>query len=189
MSAVVNALPVFLDIEASGFGAGSYPIEVGCVLADGRSLCCLVRPQDGWKHWDASAESVHHITREQLFRHGLPVGEVVGRLEEALRGQDVYSDAWGNDYAWLSRLYDEADRVPRFNLRSLRELLSEEQAARWHEVKRAVAEELHTTRHRASNDARVLQAAYARLRGLEPDRHVFPSSAPPGTDKALPGRS
>jgi hypothetical protein len=49
-------------------------------------------------------------------------------------------------------------------LRSLRELLTEEQAARWHDVKRRVADELRTTRHRASNDARVLQAAYARVR-------------------------
>ena len=170
MSASANALPVFLDIEASGFGAGSYPIEVGCALADGRTMCCLVKPQDGWKHWDAQAELIHHITREQLLRHGLPVDEVVGRLEEALRGQDVYSDAWGNDYSWLSRLYDEADRVPRFTLRSLRELLDEEQAARWHQVKQSVAEELHTTRHRASNDARVLQAAYARLQHAERDQ-------------------
>lgn len=164
-----DALPVFLDIEASGFGAGSYPIEVGCALADGRTVCCLVRPQEGWKHWDTRAESVHHITREQLLRHGLPVGEVVGRLEEMLRGQDVYSDAWGNDYAWLSRLYDEAERVPRFNLRSLRELLDEEQAARWHQMKQVVAEELHTTRHRASNDARVLQVTYARVRASRAD--------------------
>ena len=159
-----DALPVFLDIEASGFGAGSYPIEVGCVLPDGRTLCCLVRPPEQWRHWDASAESIHHITPDVLMQHGLPVEEVVCRLDEALRGREVYSDAWGNDYAWLSRLYDEADRVPRFHLRSLRELLNEDEAARWHGVKQAVAEELHTTRHRASNDARVLQTTYARLR-------------------------
>lgn len=156
-------LPVFLDIEASGFGAGSYPIEVGCVLPDGRTLCCLVRPAEGWRHWDEAAEAIHHITREVLLRHGLPVDDVVSRLDAALRGHEVYSDAWGNDYAWLSRLYDEAGRVPGFHLRSLRELLSEEQAEHWHEVKNGVAEELHTPRHRASNDARVLQATYARL--------------------------
>lgn len=160
---MADALPVFLDVEASGFGAGSYPIEVGCILPDGRTFCCLVRPPEGWRHWDQSAEAVHHITREVLMQHGLPIEDVVCRLDEALRGQDVYSDAWGNDYAWLSRLYDEVDRVPRFHLRSLRELLSEAQAARWHAVKKEVSEELHTTRHRASNDARVLQAAYARL--------------------------
>ena len=163
-AAVPEALPVFLDIEASGFGAGSYPIEVGCALADGRTVCCLVRPAASWRHWDAAAESVHHISREVLARHGLPVHEVVGRLDEALHGHQVYSDAWGNDYAWLSRLYDEADRVPHFQLRSLRELLSEDEAARWHAVKQMVAEELHSTRHRASSDARVLQTTYARLR-------------------------
>lgn len=163
-AAVPEALPVFLDIEASGFGAGSYPIEVGCALSDGRTVCCLVRPAGTWLHWDARAESVHHISREVLERHGLPVQEVVGRLDEALRGSEVYSDAWGNDYAWLSRLYDEVDRVPRFRLRSLRELLSEDEAARWHSVKEAVAGELRSTRHRASSDARVLQTAYARLR-------------------------
>ncbi len=159
-----EALPVFLDIEASGFGAGSYPIEVGCVLPDGSAICCLVRPQDDWRHWDESAEMVHHITRELLIRHGLPIDDVVCRLDEALRDQDVFSDAWGNDYAWLSRLYDEAGRVPRFHLRSLRELLNEAEAARWHEVKKTVTDELHVTRHRASTDARILQAAYARLR-------------------------
>jgi hypothetical protein len=160
---MADALPVFLDIEASGFGAGSYPIEIGCVLADGRTVCCLVRPPEGWQHWDDSAESVHHITRELLMSRGKPIAEVISHLDDALRGQDVFSDAWGNDYAWLSRLYDEAGTVPRFRLRSLRELLNEEQAARWHDAKLRVADELRTTRHRASNDARVLQAAYARV--------------------------
>jgi hypothetical protein len=64
---------------------------------------------------------------------------------------------------WLSRLYDQAGRVPHFRLRSrLRELLDEEQAARWHAVKQTVSEELHAARHRASHDARVLQTAYGR---------------------------
>lgn len=161
---MAEALPVFLDIEASGFGAGSYPIEVGCALSDGRTLCGLVRPPDCWRHWDAAAESIHHITRELLLQHGQPVCDVVGWLEDALHGQDVFSDAWGNDYAWLARLYDEAERVPHFHLRSLRELLSDDEAGRWHAVKQMVADELHTARHRASNDARVLQLTYARVR-------------------------
>ena len=32
--------PAVLDIEASGFGRGSYPIEVGFVLANGEALPC-----------------------------------------------------------------------------------------------------------------------------------------------------
>ncbi len=87
-----DALPVFLDIEASGFGAGSYPIEVGCVLPDGRTLCCLVRPPERWRHWDAGAESVHRITRDLLMRHGLPVEEVVARDEYSRPVLHAYVD-------------------------------------------------------------------------------------------------
>ena len=53
--------PSIMDIEASGFGRSSYPIEVGYVLGDGSSFCTLIRPLPSWTHWDASAESVHHI--------------------------------------------------------------------------------------------------------------------------------
>ena len=52
-------LPTILDIEASGFGPGSYPIEVGLVLPDGDAWCSLIRPEPGWLHWDPSAEQVH----------------------------------------------------------------------------------------------------------------------------------
>ncbi len=40
-------LPTVIDVEASGFGAGSYPIEVGVAFPDGRSWCCLIRPEPG----------------------------------------------------------------------------------------------------------------------------------------------
>ena len=36
--------PPILDIEASGFGLGSYPIEVGCILPDGRTLRVVRQP-------------------------------------------------------------------------------------------------------------------------------------------------
>ncbi|MFO1249856.1 MAG: hypothetical protein U1E77_01625 [Inhella sp.] len=38
-------LPAFIDIEASGFGRGSYPIEVGFVDRDGQLFCTLVQPR------------------------------------------------------------------------------------------------------------------------------------------------
>lgn len=41
-------LPTILDIEASGFGRGSYPIEVGFVAGDGTLFCGLVRPEPDW---------------------------------------------------------------------------------------------------------------------------------------------
>ena len=36
--------PIIIDIEASGFGRGSYPIEVGLVLPDGTPHCFLIAP-------------------------------------------------------------------------------------------------------------------------------------------------
>ncbi len=155
--------PAILDIEASGFGLGSYPIEVGFVLPDGTLWCSLIRPEIDWQHWDPNAEAVHHITREQLLQHGRTAHEVTEVLNERLRGTTVYSDAWAHDYTWLNRLYEVAERSPSFKLENLRSLLSDDDAARWHEVKRGVAMGSSAPRHRASADARLLQQTLLAL--------------------------
>lgn len=157
--------PAILDIEASGFGLGSYPVEVGFVLADGESGCCLIRPEPDWQHWDPNAAAVHGITREQLARHGRSVNDVCDMLNSRLRGLTVYSDAWAHDYTWLNRLFEAAERTPAFRLDNLRALLDDSEAARWHEVKRRVAATAGLQRHRASGDARLLQQTWLRLRG------------------------
>ena len=61
-------LPAILDMEASGFGRDSYPIEVGYVLPDGRTRCTLIRPAPHWVHWDPAAEQLHHIPRAAVRR-------------------------------------------------------------------------------------------------------------------------
>jgi hypothetical protein len=53
---VMTTAPPVLDIEASGFGRDSFPIEVGYVLGNSESFCCLIRPAPEWTHWDATAE-------------------------------------------------------------------------------------------------------------------------------------
>lgn len=154
------APPTILDIEASGFGLGSYPIEIGFVTSEGQPWCSLVRPERDWQHWDPQAALVHGITREQLVLHGRSCRDIASVLNERLAGQTIYSDAWAHDYAWLARLYDVADCSPHFKLDNLRALLSDAQAACWHEVKRSVALRLGLQRHRASADARLLQQTY-----------------------------
>lgn len=156
--------PTIIDIEASGFGHGSYPIEVGFVLPDGRAWCSLICPEPDWQHWDAAAACVHGIAREQLSRHGRAPRVVCEELNDQLHGQTVYSDAWAHDYTWLGRLYDVADRTPSFRMENLRALLNEAEAARWHEVKQQVAARMGLARHRASADARVLQQTLVALR-------------------------
>ncbi len=157
-------LPSFLDVEASGFGRHSYPIEVGYVLPDGSSYCSLIKPQPHWTHWDPAAEEVHHIRRDLLVQHGRDVQEVARSLNEGLRGRVVFSDGWAHDYPWLAALYEEAELVPSFKLESLRGLLSEDEASQWAATRQAVMREHQVQRHRASTDARLLQSTLKRLR-------------------------
>lgn len=156
-------VPTVIDIEASGFGRGSYPIEVGFVLPDGRSDCMLIRPADHWLHWDPAAEALHGIARDTLVAHGWSIADVAKRLNRQLDGMTVYSDAWGYDFTWLSTLYDEASCRPAFRLESLTRLLSPDELDRWDAVKRAVFRTSSQDRHRASADARLLQATLVRV--------------------------
>lgn len=157
--------PCVLDIEASGFGRHSYPIEVGWVLSDGRARCTLVRPPAHWTHWDAQAESVHHIERAALLQHGRTPVDVARALNDDLAGGTVYCDGWGHDYPWLQALFDEAGVVPAFRLESVRQLMDEVHLSRLPVLQQQARLELGITRHRASNDARALQMAITRARG------------------------
>lgn len=170
MLANPGVAPAILDLEASGFGRHSYPIEAGFVLPDGRSFCTLIRPEPDWTHWDPAAEQVHGIARDTLERHGRGAAEVARLLNEALRGQVVYTDAWAHDYPWMHALFAAAGLQPSFRLESLRRLLSEAEAEAWDEAKQRVSDEDGTQRHRASHDARLLQQTWRRLRGAIPSR-------------------
>ena len=156
--------PAFLDLEASGFGRHSYPIEVGYVLSDGSSYCSLIRPAPHWTHWDPEAEKVHNIRREMLDEHGRGIVEIACLLNERLGRRTVFSDGWAHDYPWLSALYEEAEMVPSFKLDSLRSLLTEREARDWHATRQLVSVEMNEARHRASADARLLQSTLMRLR-------------------------
>lgn len=152
-----------LDIEASGFGAGSWPIEVGFVRGDGSSYCSLLRPPPHWVHWDTCAQAVHGIALDTLLAHGRPVAAVAQRLNADLAGLTVYCDGWAHDFPWLMRIFDEADLVPNFKLETVNVLLSETLLARLPEARRNAQVALGLSRHRASGDARALQWALQQL--------------------------
>jgi hypothetical protein len=161
-------VPTVLDIEASGFGAFSYPIEVGFVLPDGGSWCSLIRPAPDWQHWDDAAAEVHGVTRDMLERHGRSVQDVATALNERLQGRVVYCDGWGHDYPWLAKLYDAADRQPAFRLEHMHRLLDDADAPRFAQIKHTLATEQGRLRHRASTDARVLQNAWRQTMARAP---------------------
>ena len=168
-----------LDIEASGFGRNSYPIEVGFVLPDGRSYCSLIRPAPEWTHWDPQAERIHRIPLDTAVRHGRDVVEVATQLNRALRGMTLYCDGWAHDYVWLSVLFDAAGLTPAFRLENLRILLTDQQAERWSALKASVQREMRVQRHRASTDARVLQRTL--LLALQPEPESGALQAAPGS--------
>ncbi len=158
--------PIVIDVEASGLGRGSYPIEVGVASAEGKGSCNIIRRETEWQHWDPRAEILHGISRETLAEHGKAPAVVASMLNEQLAGQIVYSDAWGNDSSWIALLFDVAELPQRFKLESLRSLLSDGQVDIWHATKERVTEELGYTRHRASHDALILQHTFCQTAEL-----------------------
>jgi len=162
-NASMPPLRCVIDIEASGFGRGSYPIEVGWVLADGSARCCLVRPAPHWTHWDESAARVHGITRAALRAHGQAARRVAERLNAELAGGVAYCDGWAHDYPWLAALFEEAELAPAFRLEAAARLLDTAALERLAAAREAARAELGVQRHRASNDARALQRALQRL--------------------------
>ncbi len=116
----------FLDLEASGLGAASWPIEVGWCFEGGEPETMLIRPADDWSQdaWDKNAEALHGLTFDSLRASGLPIGEVCNRLNQALEGVAVYSDAPDWDGFWLYRLFAAARVRQRFSLSDFGDLFS-----------------------------------------------------------------
>lgn len=155
--------PCIIDIEASGFGSHSYQIEVGFVTPEGRRYCSLIKPHPQWTHWDQQAESVHKISRDTLQTHGKPAHLVARELNEQLSGITAYSDGWVVDSPWLNTLFAAAGLQMQFMLSPIEAILSENQLAYWDSTKTRILEESVIDRHRASNDAFLIQETYRAL--------------------------
>lgn len=162
----------FIDVEASGLGSGSYPIEVGVALEDGTTHCMLICPPSSWTHWDESAEQLHGISRESLLLSGRSPIDVAMMLNELLGERVIYSDAWGNDACWLARLFDEAGVTQRFRIDSIVSLMNCDQLGLWSYAKEQAERQLFLRRHRASNDARVLHKTFSMLSDEELTAHL-----------------
>ncbi len=158
MSRVRN--PNIVDVEASGFGGASYPIEVGLSMACGQRYCSLIKPGPSWTHWDDAAETVHGISRRTLVEKGRPVDVVANELNRMLEGKQVYTDGWVVDEPWIIRLFEAAKIRRGFRMYDIQTIMSEPQMDRWHSVKEHVMKQLKLTRHRASNDARIIQETF-----------------------------
>jgi len=169
MGTTVNRLenPFIIDVEASGFGGASYPIEVGVALDGGQKYCTLILPSPDWTHWDKEAEKIHGITRDLLQTCGTPVDEVADTLNEMLDGLTLFTDGWVVDKPWLTTLFHAAGKPMNFDISPLEMILSEEQMAHWHETKDRIVEDMNLARHRASYDAWIIQETYRQTLVME----------------------
>jgi hypothetical protein len=147
--------PIFIDIEASDWPhLGGYPVEIGWASAAG-SGGFLIRPHETWLAWSSKSEATHGIARETLLTDGVPCHEAVERLETAIGGQVVYSDAVAFDSEWLGALYGVVEAESTWTLHDANEFL--EAAAKDSGVSLGEAVRLAETvaphRHRAQPDA------------------------------------
>ncbi len=94
---------IVIDIEASGFGNDSYPIE----FAWGNSRLgidsFLINPASlvDWTHWSVEAEQVHHIARHTLLTEGIDPTQAWTQISELFAVYRVYSDNPPYDAGWL----------------------------------------------------------------------------------------
>jgi hypothetical protein len=164
----MNTIPIFYDFEASNLEG--YPIEVGWAFFDpGTSAVAseshLIKPPAEWpvkESWDREAERLHGIALVQLWQEGREVWEVGRRMNTALAGRELFSDAL-QDEAWLRLLFDAAGAEPTFTIRRTDARVLISQAAADNRLDEAayarataLATEMEPRRHRAEADARHL---------------------------------
>ena len=158
--------PSIIDVEATGLGTGSYPIEIGMALATGVRYSTLIAPARNWTYWDREAESIHLLPRSVILTHGRPVQEVALKLNELLGTDTVFSDGWVVDKPWIIKLFDAAGIRQTFSVSPIEIILTEAQMAIWHETRSRLEEKNRLSRHRASMDALVIQETFVETRRL-----------------------
>lgn len=111
----------FIDLEASGLSARSWPIEVGWCFAGGKPQALLIKPAPDWTldDWSKDAEALHGVSHRALIAKGVEPEAVCEKLNAALAGKTIYSDAPDWDGFWLYRLFQAARIRQRFVLSDL----------------------------------------------------------------------
>jgi hypothetical protein len=157
-----------MDIEASGLGTGSWPVEIGWALPFGpkRNGAVLIRPVPEWTHWSSVAEThFHKISRQTLDREGMAPGEALARVEEALYGCEIYVEDPAEDRTWFSRLVAAAGRETALRLHDAHGLFEAQALRRRHnltDIRREVSVRFPHS-HRAGADALQLAEIWRRL--------------------------
>ena len=144
----------FVDFEASGLGARSWPIEVGWAFEDGVGESLLISPAPEWStdQWDPRAEKLHGISLKMLNDVGVDAASACDRMTAILSDCEVYSDAPDWDAFWMMRLFEAAGRRSAIRIRDFSSLMPSLTPAQKSELL-ARADRLAPRRHRAAEDA------------------------------------
>lgn len=140
-----------IDFEASGLSKQSYPIEVG--LTNGEiEYSALIKPMDHWRHWDYSAQAIHHIGRPNLVSDGKNAAVVASELL-GLIGSDLVQ--W--DGFWLNVLLSDNSQSKIFQLLDIKDLLDDFNVLEVYlKIKETMEKSGDYTLHRALDDARII---------------------------------
>lgn len=153
-----------IDIEASGLGPDSYPIEIAIFDGGDLSESFLLNPEtaEGWDYWDPIAEEcIHKISYQSLVEEGKDVFLSIIRLNKLLEGKILYSDAVSSDGFWVDRLFDQAlDRPKTFEIRSIYSLFKPEFEDAVRDTKEALMGEIA---HRALADCKAIHQALSLM--------------------------
>ncbi len=158
-----NQLPLFLDCEASSLRDVSYPIDVGWSTPDGTVQSYLVRPEWNWSDWDANAEALHGLSREEITRRGLPADHIARLLNTALKGTVAYSDNPAFDRYWIERLYEASSIKMEFEIRRFGSLFPDTPPEKLAAKSQIARYSVPGRQHRAANDVKFLIELYRQL--------------------------
>ena len=168
--------PVFYDIEASSLHG--YPIEIGWAFLDPETSSIkvesiLIQPPTNWdivSSWDENAENLHFISLAELHRNGHPPEEVARRLNAALCGRLIYSDAPSWDQNWIGMIFSETKISQNFTTVNINayELIGQSAKDNGRDESECLAiiskvEQAFPRTHRAGEDARHLAELYRAM--------------------------
>jgi len=99
--------PLFIDFEASSLNMDSYPIEVAWSLEDGSIESHLINIHEikSWRDWDSYSQSIHGISKQQLFEEGKHPKWVAQRMNDVLADKVLLTNAYEFDLDWCETLF------------------------------------------------------------------------------------
>lgn len=155
----------FLDLEASGLGPDSWPIEVGWCFENGDPETFLIRPSDDWPldAWDPKAEGLHGLTMAEVTRAGNSIAVVCERLNDVLGDATVFSDAPDWDGFWLYRLFTAAGMKQQFEISNFAGLFDRISSDALNAIIRR-AGRISPHRHRARDDVLHMRCVFKLAR-------------------------